>query len=105
MYIRSQVLLRREIIDGELCWRARNLDLNITAHAEELKDAILNFQKLYIGHMMLQEAHGLKPFTKEDRAPLEYWDLYERGLELVVPPILKVEEMEIHMPKIEWKIY
>ena len=68
-------------------WSAQCLEHDIVAQANKLSELDYEFDKVLVAYAMLSAAAGEEPFADLNRAPQEFWDMYEDAV------------MEVHVSK------
>lgn len=67
-------------------WVVRGLDKDIAAQARSIGDAIYEFERTLMTHVVLDLELGREPLADIPSAPPEYIDLWQRGLTTVHQP-------------------
>lgn len=89
------VLLRYE---GE-GWAAQCLEFDIAAQGKTLADAKAALEKAFVGQVVADLSNGVEPLSTVGKAPIEYWQQFERAEKLAdrkpiyVPPPYMVRAM------------
>lgn len=70
-----QVLILRE----NESWIAQGLDFDITGHGKTLDDVMENFERTFIGQILLDLHYGQKPLGNIRKAPRFYWQRFDEA--------------------------
>ena len=73
-----QVLILRE----NESWIAQGLDYDITGHGRTLDDVLENFERTFVGQILLDMHHGHTPLGHVKKAPKFYWDRFSEAKRL-----------------------
>jgi len=83
-----QVLILRE----NDSWIAQGLDYDITGHGKTLDDVFDNFERTFVGQILLDMHQGRAPLSNIKKAPKFYWEKFSEAKRLAgkkqfVPPL------------------
>ncbi len=91
-----QVVILRE----NESWIAQGLDYDITGHGKTLDDVMDNFERTFVGQILLDLHHRQQPLANIKKAPQFYWKKFHEAKRLAekkqfslptnVPPSLMV---------------
>ena len=70
-----QVLILRE----NESWIAQGLDYDITGHGKTLDDVLENFERTFVGQILLDMHHGQTPLGNIKKAPKFYWEKFSEA--------------------------
>jgi len=73
-----QILILRE----NESWIAQGLDYDITGHGKTLNDVIDNFERTFVGQILLDMHHGQQPLATIKKAPSFYWKKFDEAKRL-----------------------
>ena len=73
-----QVLILRE----NESWIAQGLDYDITGHGKTLDDVLENFERTFVGQILLDLHHGQTPLVHVKKAPKFYWKKFSEAKRL-----------------------
>jgi hypothetical protein len=63
-------------------WIAQGLDYDITGHGKTLNEVIDNFERTFVGQILIDIKHGQQPLANIPRAPKFYWKKFDEGKRL-----------------------
>jgi hypothetical protein len=63
-------------------WIAQGLDYDITGHGKTLDEVMENFERTFVGQIMVDIKHGQQPLGNIQRAPTFYWQRFEEAKRL-----------------------
>ena len=61
-------------------WSAQCLEHDIVVQANKLSELQYELEKVLAAYLVLGTAAGEEPFARLDRAPQEFWDMYEQSI-------------------------
>jgi hypothetical protein len=72
------------IQEGDGRWSAQCLEYDIAAHAKTLAEVRYELGKAIVGHIVVSQELGTKPFESIGSAPQRYWEMFEGAKEKLV---------------------
>lgn len=69
--------LRIVVVEQDDCFLAQCLEFDIAAHGQTQDEAVRAFGHAYIRHILVARHLHVQPFIQLQRAPEEFWDLWQ----------------------------